>query len=101
MVDGRCAPGRAGVVDQDVDRTVGADDLIDQRRDRRQIADIAGECLRIDAERPQVRDGGVEFVLLARGDRDLGAEFAERLGHLQAEAARAAGDERDAPLEIE
>ena len=35
---------------------------------------------------------------LARGEHDARAGFAERMGHLQAEPARAAGDERGRAL---
>src|SRR5206468_1372353 len=44
---------------------------------------------------------GIELVRLARADGDARAELAEHLGHLQAEPARAAGDEGDLALEIE
>ena len=46
-------------------------------------------------------DGGVELILLSRRQNDGGAELAERFGDLQAEPARAAGDERNAAREVE
>ena len=42
-----------------------------------------------------------QLVGLARGDRDLAAHLAQPLGDLQAQAARAAGDERHLALEVE
>ena len=55
---------------------------------------------RLDAERAQVRRRRVELVPLARGDRHARPHLAERLGHLQAEAARAAGDQGDLAVEL-
>ena len=44
--------------------------------------------------------GGVEFITLARGDRDFRAEFAQHLGHLQTEATRTARDQRHTSRQI-
>jgi len=43
----------------------------------------------------------LELVRFPRRDRELRAHFAQRLGDLQPEAARAAGDERDLSGEVE
>ena len=94
MILGRRAPGGAGVVHQDVDLARIAAGLLRRRRDGFAPADVADIGSGIDLPLFQMGDGFVELVLLARGDRDPGAHLAERLGHLQAEAARAAGDER-------
>ena len=55
----------------------------------------------VDALLREMLDRVIEFVLLARRERELRAHFAQRLGDLQAEAARAAGDDRGAPGQIE
>ena len=49
----------------------------------------------------EMRARRVELVLLARGERDSRAHLAQRLGHLQADAARAARDDRGLAGEIE
>ena len=50
---------------------------------------------------PRWDDRLIQLVLLPRGDGDLRAHLAERLRNLQAEPARAAGDERHASGQIE
>ena len=49
----------------------------------------------------EMRNGRVELILLARGQHQGGAEFAERFGNLKAQPARAAGDQRHAAREVE
>ena len=66
---------------------VDADDLA-------RLAQVGGDPERLDACGLQVRRGFLEVAGLARGQHDARAGLAERLGDLQAEAARAAGDER-------
>jgi hypothetical protein len=55
----------------------------------------------LDAQAFQVRLGLRQFVGLARRDGEFGAHLAQRLGHLQAQAARAAGDQGDLAGQIE
>ena len=54
-----------------------------------------------DAGVRQGRDGGVQFVGMTRHDPQSRPRLAERTGHLQAEPARAAGDQCRAAGEIE
>ena len=49
----------------------------------------------------ELAGGLLEVGRLARGEQDLGAGLAERLGDLQAEPAGAAGDQRGAAGEVE
>jgi hypothetical protein len=49
----------------------------------------------------QVRGGFFEVAGLARCEQHLGAGFAEGLGNLQSESARAAGDESGLAGEVE
>jgi hypothetical protein len=44
--------------------------------------------------------GAVDFRFLARYSCEGGAIFAERLGCLESEAARTAGDQPDAPRQV-
>jgi hypothetical protein len=59
--------------------------------DRKEVLDISDESL----------DGSLEFVGLARGHDDPGPHLEESFRDLQADAARAAGDQRRASSEIE
>ena len=49
----------------------------------------------------QMRGGFLQVGGLARAQHDLGAGLAQRLRHLQAQAARAAGDQGRLPGEVE
>src|SRR5258706_6503421 len=101
MLFGGRAPGGAGVVDEDVDSAEFLQHLLGARRDRLALAQVADIGRRLDLLLLKMSHGLVELVFLARGDRDLGAHFAERFGHLQPEPARAAGDERGASAKLE
>jgi hypothetical protein len=48
-----------------------------------------------------VRAASLQVGGLARAQHDLGAGLAQRLGHLQAQAARAAGDQGRLPGQVE
>src|SRR6202030_2930313 len=49
---------------------------------------------------PERGRGGVEVMLLSRTDRQLAAHLAERLGHLESDAARSARHQRNLSTEI-
>jgi hypothetical protein len=49
----------------------------------------------------QMRGGFLQVGGLARAQHDLGAGLAQRLRHLQAQAARAAGDQGRLPGQVE
>jgi len=53
------------------------------------------------SERAQMRGRFGELVRFPRRDREARAHLAQRFGHLQAEPARPAGNERDLSAEIE
>ena len=116
---------RAGVVDQDVDRAELLDDAVDRLLHLVAVGDVALDRGRAAAERLDllrrrlgvddplrlrhlrehaVRLGGLgRFVRLDLdiGDDDVGACARERQRIRAAEAARAAGDERDPSREID
>ncbi len=83
------SPPSASVVR--VDEHVGRLARADVHRDRRRAAAAAPDCF----------GGAFQFVGAARGERDVGAGLGERQRDTQAQAAAAAGDERDAPIEAE
>ena len=63
---------------------------------------VGGDPARVDAAWPaDAAAASSRSAGLARGQQDARAGFAERLGDLQAEAARAAGDERGLAGEVE
>ncbi len=62
---------------------------------------VGGDPARIDAVAAQLRARGFEFVGLARGEHQPRAHLAQRRRDLQAEAARAAGDQRGAAGQVE
>ena len=70
----------------------------DERGDGRRVADVAGEALGAGPDGGG-RLGGLRLV--AADDGDAGAGGGERLGDGAPDAARAAGDERDAPGEVD
>ena len=91
----------AGVVDQDVDAAELAVDVLDERVDLVPVADVAragGSLCALGAQRGRDLLAGVG---LAADDHDLGAGLRERPRHGEPEAARAAGDDRHAPGEVE
>jgi hypothetical protein len=65
------------------------------------IRHVAGDREALDAETLEMLDRLFELVALARGERHARAHLPERLGHLQPEAERPAGDERGPPREVE
>jgi hypothetical protein len=65
------------------------------------LAGVGGDPARVDAACGQVRAGLFQVGGLARHQHDLGAGFAQRFGHLQAQAARAAGDQRGLARQVE
>jgi hypothetical protein len=101
VVLGGCAPGGAGVVDEDVDLAEPLHRLVRDALDLFGLARVGGDPARVDALVLQVRGGFLEVACLARGQQDLGAGFAQRLGDLQPEAARAAGDQRRLAGQVE
>ena len=101
MILHRGAPVGTGVVHQDVDLFPPGEDGIDERRYRGAIGQIAGLREHLDARCFEMRACRVQLVLLAGHQRNRSAHFAERLGHLQSDAARPAGHERDLAAEVE
>src|SRR5262249_50299727 len=85
----------------DVDLAVALEELADHRADRFRLRQVAGQRERLDALPREMLARLVELVGLSRGQRELRAHLAERLGDLQPQAARAAGDEGDFSAEIE
>ena len=84
-----------GAVDDDVDAAEGGDRLIDQSRNRIEIAHVRGNADRLDSHLGEVRNHGVAGVGLAARHGDLGPGDSEPLGDRLADAAGAAGDDGD------
>ncbi len=103
MVLGRRAPGGAGVVDQDVDRGPGA--ASPRRQTRLDLRRVAGSRPRSSARRCPRPAGAAAASSRSAALRELSmilrAGLAQRLGHLQAQAARAAGDQRGLAAQVE
>ena len=101
MVFGRRAPGGAGVVDQDVHVAHALQRLVGQAADVLFLGAVGGDPARVDAGGLQLGGGLLQVVGLARAQHDPRAGFAQRVGHLQAQAARAAGDQGGLAVEVE
>ena len=84
-----------GAVDDDVDAAKGGDSLIDQSRDRIEIAHVRGNADRLDSHLGEVCNHGVAGVGLSACHGDLGPGNAESLGDCLADAAGAARDDGD------
>ena len=88
---------RPGVVDENVDAADGLLDLGDERLDRCRVADVAGKA-------PSAAHGLGHVAGLGPippDDRDPRPAADERFRDRAADAASAAGDERDAPLHVD
>ena len=95
------APGGAGVVDEDVHLAETRHRVLRHPHDLARLAHVGSDPERLDAALLQMPGRFLEVAGLARGEQDAGAGLAERLGDLQAEAARAAGDERGLAGKVE
>jgi hypothetical protein len=98
---GRRAPAGARVVDEDVDRAHALQRLVGQAAGVFFLRAVGGDPARVDAGGLQLGRGLLQVFGLARAQHDPGAGLAERVGHLQAQAARAAGDEGGLAGEVE
>ncbi len=101
MVLRRRGPDAAGVVDEDVDVAQLFNRCHRQRVGCRRIGQVGRDRIRLDTMCGQRRHGFVEIGLLARADDHPGALLAQCQRHLQAQAARAAGDQRRSALQAE
>ena len=97
---GRRRPGGTGVVDQDVDVPQLCHRRSRELRHRVGLAHVGRQHLDLDARGGQVGAGLLQFIGLAGGDQDLGAELAQRLGDLQTQSARTACHDRLATAQI-
>ena len=84
-----------GAVDDDVDAAKGGDSLIDQSRDRIEIAHVRGNADRLDSHLGEVCNHGVAGVGLSACHGDLGPGNAESFGDCLADAAGATRDDGD------
>src|SRR5574337_9532 len=101
QVLGRCAPGRPGVVDQDVDLADPIEGRVGQPEYRAVAAAGGGDPLGLDPLPHQLLLSTLESLGLSRTDHNTGALRTEGLGDLQAQPARAAGDKGGAAFEAE
>ena len=65
------------------------------------VGDVDLEHGRLDAELGELGRGGLRLLHVASGDGDRRAGFRHAPRHAEPDAAVAAGDDRDAALEIE
>ncbi len=82
-------------------RSQRASTAIDHRWNRGELRKVARDGETLDALAFEVRACLVQFRLLARGERDFRAHLAQCFGHLQADSARAAGDDGDLAVEAQ
>ncbi len=92
VVFGGRAPGRAGIVDQNVHITHALQGFIGQAPQVSLLRAVGGDPARIDAGGLQVGCGLFQIRRLARAQHDPGAGLAQRMRQLQAQPARATGD---------
>ena len=100
MVLGRGAPSGTGVVDQDVDRAHPLGGFNGQATDVFFLAAVGSNPAGIDARGLQLGRSDFQVGSLARAEHDLGPGFSQRMGHLQAQSARAARDQGNLPGEV-
>jgi hypothetical protein len=84
---------RAGIAHHDIDAAERRDGVLDQRGDVGRLADIGNEASRVGGF--QRRHCVVELAALAAADRDAAAFLGETLRDREADAAGAAGDQRN------
>ena len=94
-------PLPADHVDEDVEPPEVAGDLVDHPLavGRRQRVERFG--VRLNAQRAQRSDAGLGLLAVVAGHRDAGAHLAEPVADGRADAAVAAGDQRDLPVQAE
>ena len=93
VVFGGRAPGGAGVVDQNVHIAHALQGFVGQAVDFAFLGAVGGNPAGVNAGGLQLGGGLFQVSGLARAEHDLGTGFAQGVGHLQAQAARAAGDQ--------
>jgi hypothetical protein len=91
----------AGVVDEHVDGAEALEHAPDERAHLLGLADVAALREHLARRRDRIELGarGGELLLVAAAHGDVGAEQAQLLGGVEADAAPAAGDDADLPLE--
>jgi hypothetical protein len=91
----------SGIVDENVDTAQFAPNALDHGRNRRLVSDIGGDCDGLVAVFHQLSDSGGRFRFVAADNGDGGATVREPTGHAKADAAVAAGHDRDLAVEVE
>ena len=99
-MEGRAARD-AGVVDQHLDRTHLGFDAGHGSGRRSDVDDVEGTALGLQPFAAQLLHRGVELGRVAAVQHHAGAGLREAARQRQADAARGAGDERDAAVEAE
>ena len=89
------APGGAGVVDQDVEATEAALDLLDQTRRRLGLAKIERQAVRLAPERLDFGRRRLEHRLVGAGEEYVAAFAGQRHRNAAADAAARSGHQRD------
>ena len=92
---------RGGVVDDDVDPAEALDREVDEPLDIIELAEVGGHPRRLTATVEHGLHRSLDGIGLAAGDDHGRAGVGEPLGEREADAARSAGDDRDATLQAE
>ena len=93
MVFGGGTPGGTRVVYQDIHITHALQGLIGQSVDLGLFGAVGGNPAGINTSSLQLGNRLFQVSRFARAEHDLGTGFAQGVGHLQAQAARAASNE--------
>ena len=91
VVFGGRTPGRARVVHEDVDRAHALQGFVREAMDVFLLGAVSSDPARVDASSLKLGGRLLQVFGLARRQHDARPRLTQRMGHLQAEATRAAG----------
>ena len=97
----RRSPGGAGVVDENVDGAELLHYADDHRSDGVCLREVVDKAFGVEAAGVELCKRGFELVCLTRGNGDFRSHVAERFGHREPQAARAASNQCNAAREVE
>ena len=91
----------AGVGEDDVEPSLGRDDVVDQRLNLALVRDVDDERARGRAALGELRRHRLDPLGVDVGERDVRAAVRQHLGHREAEPARRAGDDGARAADVE
>jgi hypothetical protein len=94
------APADAGIVDQDIGRSKPLHRCLDHVRHCLSLNDIGLDCQRFPGFGPDGGNGLLQGGLPPVADDHPDPDFSQSQGHRPADAAAAAGDNSDLPVQI-